>query len=1202
MKRNDRQNSFTNPAFVQQYPQNTAFVNDTDYNNIPNSRESSDLHFNQGVGFGSRSTQNIQPSSPLNRKYNTGTIKRKIVETDKHGFLSLEKPPSEKVSSSRKFWLFICYLLTFLIPDFVIGWTGKKLKQEKVAWREKVALCMFIFLSWVIVLFIIIGLGWILCPKRKVYTAQEVLYHDSPDDAYTSIRGTVYEITNFVNKKHGAPLNPTKEQMLMFAGLESNASFPIAVRTACPQLIDSSLDRNYETYLSSDPLMEVFQAPFQHKVGSVSGADELKDQDFFSKYVLPAMRPYKKGDLVWSTKTVNYNYKTANMNWRIINGEVFNLNDYFYTVQSRGSSNPELYNFLDSGITKLFDDGGAGNVDISKEYNLLNLSPTDRSNNYNCMKNLFYVGKVDFRESFKCHFTNYLLLAFAGVLVFVILIKFLAALQLGSKKLPPPQNKFVLAVVPCYTEGEASISRTINSLASLDYEDTKKLIFIVCDGNIVGTGNDTPTPRIVLDLLGVDPEYDPPIRDCLAIAEGPLQHNRCKVYSGLYDFEGHSVPFIVTVKVGNKFELKRPGNRGKRDSQLLVMRFLSKVHFNLPMSPLELDIYHHFQNILGVNPALYEFMFQIDADTEVHEDALRRLVSYCSADSSIAGICGETCLSNEQESWVTMIQVYEYFISHHMAKAFESIFGSVTCLPGCFCMYRIFDKKEQPILISPKIIVPYSERHVDTLHKKNLLSLGEDRYLTTLVLKHFSHCKLKFVRDAKCNTIAPNSFKVFISQRRRWINSTVHNLFELVSVSGLCGFCCFSMRFIVFLDLFGTITMPTVLIYFAYLIFIAVTNLADVGIISIIIIAAVYGLQAIIYIIRREWQQIGWMILYLLFFPLWSFVLPIYSFWHFDDFSWGNTRKVVGEKGKQIDELDDSKFDPESIPLMLWPDYENMLASQGLRNVIPENPNKPSSDAGSVSRPQSFFSTAPLQQRAQTSASHLALHTGYNSAVGGPASNMSTVNKSYGLYSSPMSPQPGQSIPLQQMQSFPQSPAPVLTAQTININPQVINGNQRAFAGTPPPFVGRSASPSAGFTLNQQQIPSSSLDYNTSRVSYMQQIPSVYNPSVTGRMTSMNYGAGTNMMDVPTDPSTLHQTFSPVPHPMSPTFSQAPGPQYPTEDQVYAAVQQIISTTDLNSISKKSIRDQLSVMFSVDMTPYKQLVNSIIDQILANSL
>lgn len=30
--------------------------------------------------------------------------------------------------------------------------------------------------------------------------------------------------------------------------------------------------------------------------------------------------------------------------------------------------------------------------------------------------------------------------------------------------------------------------------------------------------------------------------------------------------------------------------------------------------------------------------------------------------------------------------------------------------------------------------------------------------------------------------------------------------------------------------------------------------------------------------------------------PIWNFILPIYSFWHFDDFSWGETRKVNREE------------------------------------------------------------------------------------------------------------------------------------------------------------------------------------------------------------------------------------------------------------------------------------------------------------------
>jgi chitin synthase len=34
--------------------------------------------------------------------------------------------------------------------------------------------------------------------------------------------------------------------------------------------------------------------------------------------------------------------------------------------------------------------------------------------------------------------------------------------------------------------------------------------------------------------------------------------------------------------------------------------------------------------------------------------------------------------------------------------------------------------------------------------------------------------------------------------------------------------------------------------------------------------------------------------------PVFGFYIPLYAFWHFDDFSWGNTRVVVGEGGKKL--------------------------------------------------------------------------------------------------------------------------------------------------------------------------------------------------------------------------------------------------------------------------------------------------------------
>ncbi|KAJ2401992.1 Chitin synthase 4, partial [Coemansia sp. RSA 2530] len=436
--------------------------------------------------------------------------------------------------------------------------------------------------------------------------------------------------------------------------------------------------------------------------------------------------------------------------------------------------------------------------------------------------------------------------------------------------------------------------------------------------------------------------------------------------------------------VGTPEESNRSGNRGKRDSQILLMSFFNKVHFNLPMTPLELEIYHQMRHIIGVPPRNYEYLLQVDADTEVMPDSLSRLVAACTGDRRIAGICGETMLGNESKSWTTMMQVYEYFISHHMAKAFESLFGSVTCLPGCFCMYRLRTVDGKPLLLATSVLEAYSELHVDTLHKKNLLSLGEDRYLTTLMMKHFPQYKLKFIQDAKCRTIAPEKWSVLMSQRRRWINSTIHNLAELLFLPNMCGFCFFSMRFVVFLDLFGTVTMPTTLIYFGYLIYIAVTKIADVGYISLILIGAIYGLQAIIFLLRREWQHIGWMLIYLLAYPLWSFVLPIYSFWHMDDFSWGNTRVVVDDGKRKIIVSDDKPFDPASIPQRRWLEYEKELAVAGVLNAPPPNMNPNAGSTKEDDRLSMYSSQEGAHMSRVASAMAFNQHMGAQSVYGMP--------------------------------------------------------------------------------------------------------------------------------------------------------------------------------------------------------------------------
>ncbi|KAI8848467.1 chitin synthase-domain-containing protein [Chytridium lagenaria] len=325
-------------------------------------------------------------------------------------------------------------------------------------------------------------------------------------------------------------------------------------------------------------------------------------------------------------------------------------------------------------------------------------------------------------------------------------------------------------LVTCYSEGEEGIRNTLSLL---------RLLFVIADGLITGYGNSI--------MISQDESLPgPDSKSYHAISDGAKQHNMAKV---------------------------KAGNRGKRDSQLILMNFLSRI-----------------QMITGVNPDVYTLVLMVDADTKVAPDSLKYMVQAMKNDPTIMGLCGETRIANKRTSWVTAIQVFEYYISHHLGKPLNQYLGTFVV----------------PILANPDIVDEYSENIVDTLHKKNLLLLGEDRFLTTLM------------RGPICRTVVPDTFKMLLSQRRRWINSTIHNLLELVLLRDLCGIFCFSMQFIVMVA-----TLPLLML------------LATLGLPGVLIV-----------ITTRKWY-IWW--------DVWNFVLPIYAFWHFDDFTWGETRKVEGE-------------------------------------------------------------------------------------------------------------------------------------------------------------------------------------------------------------------------------------------------------------------------------------------------------------------
>ncbi|TDZ23869.1 Chitin synthase 4 [Colletotrichum orbiculare MAFF 240422] len=497
-----------------------------------------------------------------------------------------------------------------------------------------------------------------------------------------------------------------------------------------------------------------------------------------------------------------------------------------------------------------------------------------------------------------------------------------------------------MCLVTAYSEGELGLRTTLDSIAMTDYPNSHKVIVIICDGIIKGKGETLSTPDYCLAMMKdhtILPDEVEPF-SYVAVASGSKRHNMAKVYSGFYDYGNKSaiplekqqrVPVLLVVKCGTPDEAtkSKPGNRGKRDSQIILMSFLQKVMFDERMTELEFEMFNGLWKVTGISPDFYEIVLMVDADTKVFPDSLTHMVSAMVKDPEIMGLCGETKIANKRDSWVSAIQVFEYFISHHLAKSFESVFGGVTCLPGCFCMYRIKAPKGAqdywvPILANPDIVEHYSENVVDTLHKKNLLLLGEDRYLTTLMLRTFPKRKQVFVPQAVCKTTVPDSFAVLLSQRRRWINSTIHNLMELVLVRDLCGTFCFSMQFVVFIELMGTLVLPAAIAFTFYVVVISIVNQPP-QIIPLVLLGLILGLPAVLIVLTaHSWSYVVWMLIYLVSLPIWNFVLPTYAFWKFDDFSWGDTRKTAGEKTKKAGLEYEGEFDSSKITMKRWVEFE----------------------------------------------------------------------------------------------------------------------------------------------------------------------------------------------------------------------------------------------------------------------------------------
>ncbi|KAI8929268.1 P-loop containing nucleoside triphosphate hydrolase protein, partial [Entophlyctis helioformis] len=121
--------------------------------------------------------------------------------------------PASKMSAVRWRWLCCTWSLTWWIPSPFLRLCGRMpLRDRQVAWREKVALCIMIALLNAAILFFIIGLGPIICPKRAELSPGEISGLFNVDsEATVFMYGSYYRVKDIAGE-HLAKSLPTSLQ------------------------------------------------------------------------------------------------------------------------------------------------------------------------------------------------------------------------------------------------------------------------------------------------------------------------------------------------------------------------------------------------------------------------------------------------------------------------------------------------------------------------------------------------------------------------------------------------------------------------------------------------------------------------------------------------------------------------------------------------------------------------------------------------------------------------------------------------------------------------------------------------------------------------------------------------------------------------------------------------------------------------------
>jgi cellulose synthase/poly-beta-1,6-N-acetylglucosamine synthase-like glycosyltransferase len=181
-------------------------------------------------------------------------------------------------------------------------------------------------------------------------------------------------------------------------------------------------------------------------------------------------------------------------------------------------------------------------------------------------------------------------------------------------------------------------------------------------------------------------------------------------------------------------------------------------------------LHSHMWAFNGIAPVCQPtYCFLIDVGTVPAERSIHMLYEEMEYNKNIGGCCGEITpvISCNALHWA---QSCEYKISHVLDKAFESVFGFISVLPGAFSAYRYEAIEGRPL---QKYFSSFQKKLAELGAFRANMYLAEDRILCfELICQKDRTWTLHYVKNALATTDAPPTLLELLKQRRRWLNGS----------------------------------------------------------------------------------------------------------------------------------------------------------------------------------------------------------------------------------------------------------------------------------------------------------------------------------------------------------------------------------------------------------------------------------------------